>query len=690
MSSYIIDKNYRLLCFDEGTKRRFPDLQVGDICYRTFNKTDSPCTGCRCFLKRDVNKTRYYNRTIQKDVTASFHRLIGPEDGEHYLVLVEEQEPSGAGRDTLMDGESIRKGSDEDIDEIDLLTGLYRYRTFASRAIALLQQKPMEKWVMAAIDIEHFKLFNLRFGDSAGDRILNEIGTYLNALKEQEPRGCEVGYWGEDDFYAVLPEDEDLIRKISADITNLIAGFGRENRFLPCIGVYRLAEHTSFRGMCDRAQLAVAAAKDSIHAKIIWFEESMLGGMEKKQHMLEATQAGLKNREFVVYMQPKCNLNTGKVVGLEALVRWKKPDGRIVPPGEYLPYMENVGLITDLDLYVWEEVCRKLRTWMDDAEHAVLPVSVNVSIVDIHAIDVPQVMQQLIQKYEIPARYLEIEITESVYAKEQELVIHTVRRLQQMGFTVMMDDFGSGYSSLNMLKDLPIDILKIDIKFLELEGENREKGISILQSVIRLANLMHLRVVAEGVETMEQVDLLLKLGCLYGQGYYYYRPMPLSEIQELMNQESRVDVRGIRTREIEYIDTTDLFSDHIISDVVMNNILGAVAFYEIRGGKPVITHINDHYCKLVGINLMDMEDRTDFLMDFYSERDRNNLLSGFQEAYENRIQGAKRIIRRRRREEEILWLLEGIYYLWDHEGNHCFCVTCQDVTQEHLRKMLEC
>ncbi|MDO5407000.1 MAG: GGDEF domain-containing phosphodiesterase [Eubacteriales bacterium] len=689
MSSYIIDKNYQLLCFDEGTKRRFPDLQVGDICYREFNKTDTPCKGCRCFLNRDVNKTRYYNRTIQKEVTASFNRLIGPEDDEHYLVLIDEQDAADGKSSGEADGTDSQSGMDEDIDEIDLLTGLYRYRTFASRAIELLRQKPMDKWVMLAIDIEHFKLFNIRFGDSAGDRILNEIGTYLNALKEQEPQGCEVGYWGEDDFYAVLPEDEGLIQQIYDDIARLIAGFGRENRFRPCVGVYRLAQHTSFRGMCDRAQLAVTAAKNSIHAKIIWFEESMLGGMEKKQHMLEAVEAGLKNREFVIYMQPKCNLNTGKVVGLEALVRWKKPDGQIIPPGEYLPYMENVGLITELDLYVWEEACRELRGWMDNPEHVLLPVSVNVSIVDIHAIDVPQVLQQLTQKYGIPAKCLEIEITESVYAKEQELVIYTVHRLQELGFTVLMDDFGSGYSSLNMLKDLPIDILKIDMKFLELEGESREKGISILQSVIRLANLMHLKVIAEGVETMEQTDLLLKLGCLYGQGYYYYRPMPMEEIYQLLNQKNKVDIRGIRSREIEYIDTSDLFSDHIISDVVMNNILGAVAFYEIREGKPVITHINDHYCKLVGINLMDMEDRTDFLMDFYSERDRNNLIAGFQEAYENRIQGAKRIIRRKRR-DEILWLLEGIYYLWEHEGNHCFCVTCQDVTQEHLRKMLEC
>ena len=174
-----------------------------------------------------------------------------------------------------------------------------------------------------------------------------------------------------------------------------------------------------------------------------------------------------------------------------------------------------------------------------------LPISVNVSIADIYAINVPEVLQSLTEQYEIEPRYLEVEITESVYAKETSTIRDTVEKLMKAGFTVLMDDFGSGYSSLNALKDIKVDILKIDMRFLHIDEERSEHGIDILQSVVQLANTMELPMIVEGVETKAQVDMLLSLGCLYAQGYYYYRPMPVSEMKDLIMQKEKIDVSDI-------------------------------------------------------------------------------------------------------------------------------------------------
>ncbi|WP_418474255.1 putative bifunctional diguanylate cyclase/phosphodiesterase [Frisingicoccus sp.] len=544
MPSYIIDRDYRLLYFDSVTKLRFPKVTAGEVCYRVFNKTENPCRGCRCFQYDSEKKTRYYNRNVEREVLTSFTPLSGAKENDAWLVTLEEYVP-----DTDVEDENPEGFSDsESVDEVDLLTGLYRYRTFARRAISMLRKKPMDQWAMMAVDIRHFKLFNLQFGDDAGDQILSQIGTYLNSIQQQKTGNCEVGYWGEDDFYLVLPDDDGLIRQIETGIIRLIEKYDRQNSFPPCIGVYHLTEHASFRSLCDRAQLAASAAKQRVRDRIVYFEESMIKDLEHRHELGNAIRKGLKNREFVVFMQPKCNLNTGKIVGMEALARWKKADGAIVLPGDFIPYMEETGLITDLDVYMWEEVCRELRSVMDDEKEMLLPVSVNVSIADVYALDVPEVFRTLVERYGVPPKYLEVEITESIYARDTERINDMVHQLRKDGVTVLMDDFGSGYSSLNMLKDISVDILKIDMNFLAMNGENEHRGIDILRSVIQLADKMQIAVIAEGVETREQIELLRKMGCVYGQGYYYYRPMPMKELQKLIAQKENIDICGIPNR----------------------------------------------------------------------------------------------------------------------------------------------
>ena len=229
----------------------------------------------------------------------------------------------------------------------------------------------------------------------------------------------------------------------------------------------------------------------------------------------------LTNHEFVLHWQPQCNTRTERIVGLEALVRWQHPSRGIVMPGAFIPVLERNNFIASLDLYVWEEACRHIRSWIDRGG-VPIPVSVNISRADLYAIDVVEALEGLVSRYDLDHRLLELEITESAYAEDEKMA-DAVARLKGLGFTILMDDFGSGYSSLNMLKDITVDILKIDMGFLARQDQS-QRSESILEAIVSMARFMDLRIIAEGAETKEQVDFLQGIGCDYAQGYYFYVP----------------------------------------------------------------------------------------------------------------------------------------------------------------------
>ena len=274
-------------------------------------------------------------------------------------------------------------------------------------------------------------------------------------------------------------------------------------------------------------------------------------------------------------------------------------------PGYFIPVMESNGLITELDMKVWEQVCQTLQDWIKSG-HKVIPISVNVSSVDIYAIDVVEHFKNLVRKYGLPPEYVELEITESAYVEEYKVITGVAEALRNAGFTVLMDDFGSGYSSLNMLKDVNVDVLKIDMKFLKMDENTMDKGMGILEAVTRMANIMGLRMIAEGVETEDQINYLLNMGCIYGQGYFFYKPLPVEEIKALLNDENNVDYRGIQARKIEHVRFKDLFQSELASDSILNNILGPIAIYDVYCDNVELLQVNDKYCLLVGQDPVDL------------------------------------------------------------------------------------
>ena len=248
---------------------------------------------------------------------------------------------------------------------------------------------------------------------------------------------------------------------------------------------------------------------------------------------LDDINQAFDNNEFCFYLQPKCNAETGAIVGAEALVRWNHPEYGLVSPGEFIPLLERESMVTRFDLFIWRSVCEMLSRWDGEGRNLV-PVSVNVSMTDIEAIDVARVLGDLLDRFSIDARLLQVEITESAIAQNMDVVEETIRDLHARGIAVLMDDFGSAYSSLNMLKDINVDAIKLDMKFVDLNADNAAKGLKIIESVIDMAYQLRLSIIAEGAQTAEQVSKLRELGCMYIQGYYFYRPLTVGKMEDLL------------------------------------------------------------------------------------------------------------------------------------------------------------
>ena len=571
-------------------------------------------------------------------------------------------------------------------DKINNLTGLYNKETFFDKAESILRRKNDKEYCVIAIDIEHFKLFNEWYGRKVGDNLLNDIGKELKPI--QNNGDGAAGYMGEDDFCIIIPQDDKAIESIQKNIINIVKNYGDNVGFLPIFGIYKASDKTiSVKDMYDKALIAAMSVKGNYAKRYAVYNKNMSIKMEETQRILTEVRRGLKNGEFTFYAQPKCNMMTGKIISLESLARWNHPEKGLVFPDYFIPVLEKNGLITELDLYIWEEVCKSIRSWIDNG-YNIVPISINVSRADIYSIDVPKTIKKLVEKYDIEPRLLEIEITESIYAEQYDTITEMVGKLRSYGFKVFMDDFGSGYSSLNMLKEVNVDVLKIDMRFLQMDETSSDKGIGILEAISSMARLLGLSVIVEGVETEKQMDILLNLGCIYGQGYYFYRPMPKEFFENLLRDENNIDLRGITARQMDRLSIKELFNDELFSDTLMNNILGGIAFYSVSGDNVEIIRVNEEYFKVTGTNPVDLEARKgNALQDVYKD-DRKKTLEIFDDAYKNILSGADGDIRRKKDDGSIIWMHIRVFFLKEENDRKLYYGTISDVTERKLKEQI--
>lgn len=680
--TYIVDESYRIQYMSKALAKQFSNFKPGEICYEKFRGREKPCRNCP--LAHPNRKTDlFYNEDQGKWLKINAGEVEWPGARNCRVILAKdiyEEDMDNLCRFVNMKKEIMERRNPGKTEK-NKLTGLFARNPFFTQTETFLRvnETAAGKYCLVAIDIEHFKLFNEWYGQVAGDKLLREIGAHLNKMRQEF--GGIAGYMGGDDFVIVLPNDEKVLENLKCRITGFVRAYGGHTGFLPAFGFYVIDDISlSASQMYDRAILAQETVKGNYAVRCAYYSSDMKTRLENNHVLLTEVQAGLERDEFIYYLQPKCNLNTGKIVGLESLVRWKHPEKGIVAPGYFIPVMESNGLITELDMKVWEQVCQTLQEWIKSG-HKVIPISVNVSSVDIYAIDVVEHFKNLVRKYGLPPEYVELEITESAYVEEYKVITGVAEALRNAGFTVLMDDFGSGYSSLNMLKDVNVDVLKIDMKFLKMDENTMDKGMGILEAVTRMANIMGLRMIAEGVETEDQINYLLNMGCIYGQGYFFYKPLPVEEIKILLNDENNVDYRGIQARKIEHVRFKDLFQSELASDSILNNILGPIAIYDVYCDNVELLQVNDKYCLLVGQDPVDLAENVQ-VMEAIHPDDRKKMQNIFQRSFQRLAEGAEGTVRRRREDGQYIWINIKAFFLREQDGHKMFYGAVRDVSEE--------
>ena len=566
------------------------------------------------------------------------------------------------------DSNMISKGRDS-------LTNLLLEKEFFAKCQELMASKPQEQWCLISIDIKHFRFFDEWYGKETGDLLLAKFGATLMESKA-EFNGIS-GYFGKDDFGVLMPYDEKKIQKLQEKLKSVILSFGSTAGFIPVFGVAMMEKGLSLNDAFDRATIASAKAKADVSKSICVYTPEMQFLAQKESRLLSEYMQAFKNDEITFFLQPQCRISSGKIVGVEALARWVKPDGSVVSPALFVPILEKYGFIPDLDMHIWDKACKSLRAWIDKG-YVPIPVSLNVARADLFAIDVAQCFIDLADKYNLPHKYIKVEITESSYVEAAELVTKLVEKLHKNGFTVLMDDFGSGYSSLNMLSSLEIDAIKLDINFLRFEGKDYEKAVHVLESVVNMAKVIGLPIIVEGVEKKEHVDFIESLGCRYIQGYYFYKPMPMSELKPIIENPDNLDNRGFVVKLNEQIRIREFLDKNIFSDSMLNNILGPVAFYSWNGKKTDIVRYNEQFYQAV--HVPEFSERLDNIERFIHKDDAEKMYNAFRKAIQDKLMGASEILRFYTPDGTILSFSIHFYYLGKQENGERFYGSAQNVT----------
>ena len=443
--------------------------------------------------------------------------------------------------------------------QYDRVTGVYSKEYFCQQVRDILFRNPDMKYDVLCSDIEDFKLINDTFGMAAGDRLLRQVAK-LCTQRLGDHGIC--GRLSADQFACLLEHREDYADEMFTQSDSRInSGFGDQNVIMK-YGIYTVEDRdVSVEQMCDRALLAAHSIKGKYGKHFALYDDKLRGTLLRRQAITDGMETALATGQFEVYLQPKYQLRDGRLAGAEALVRWNHPEWGLQPPAEFIPIFERNGFITKLDQYVWERVCALMQEW-DEKGYPRVIISVNVSRMDIYNTSLVDLLTGIVQRHGLSPSRLHLEITESAYTDTSRQLIDTLCALRRLGFVIEMDDFGSGYSSLNMLTEMPIDVLKLDMKFIQTEI-TRPTGQGILRFIVDLARWMKLSVVAEGVETREQLERLQNNGCDYAQGYYFAKPMPVENfVSVLTAQTPPPDLKNSRSAgSVDSMDRTLLVAD---------------------------------------------------------------------------------------------------------------------------------
>lgn len=427
---------------------------------------------------------------------------------------------------------SLRKMAENNLESNrTFMTGLYNLRAFQYKAAEEMRENPNLRFALIMLDLANFKSVNEFCGRTAGDELLKCIA---NALREYEGEHVVLSHFRADIFAMMTPfeKEEDLIA-ITKQIGSRIESFKMNCKVLPAFGIcIATGPDMLVSLMKDYANMALKTIKGKFYAKYAFYTEEMSRQMLFEKQIENEIVDALEKEQLKLYIQPKVNMETKEIIGGEALVRWQHPTRGLISPGIFIPIIEKNGFIINVDAYVWREVFRFIGTRLKEKKKAV-PISINISRLHVYDQSFKERLVSLQKEFQVPPRYVPLELTESGFLETQEIMYENMKYLKQQGFQLSMDDFGTGYSAMMMLKNEPVDEIKIDKGFLD--NIDNDKSRIIVSNTIEMLKRLQMDIVAEGVEDADQQEFLLECGCEKAQGFLYYKPMPVEEFAALLS-----------------------------------------------------------------------------------------------------------------------------------------------------------
>ncbi|MEZ3425828.1 MAG: bifunctional diguanylate cyclase/phosphodiesterase [Lachnospiraceae bacterium] len=427
---------------------------------------------------------------------------------------------------------SLRKMAENNLESNRaFMTGLYNLRAFQYKAAEEMLENPELRFALIVMDIANFKSVNEFCGRTMGDELLKCIA---GAFKEHSGEHVVLSHFRADIFAMLTPfqKDSDLIEKIKR-IEQRIEAFQIPCKVLPSFGICVATDSKMpVSLMRDYATMAMKTIKGKFYADYAFFSDEMRQTMLMEKQIENDMVEALKTGQFRLFIQPKVNMKSGEIIGGEALVRWHHPVNGIIGPGQFIPVLEKNGFIINVDIHVWNEVFRFIGNRLQEGKK-VVPISINISRLHVYDSSFRENLVKMKEEYHVPPKLVPLELTESGFLEAAEVMYENLKYLKTQGFTLSMDDFGTGYSTMTMLKNQPVDEIKIDKGFMD-DIQNDRSRI-VVKNTIHMLKELDMDVIVEGVEDKEQQDFLIECGCRKAQGFYYYRPMPVEEFEAILD-----------------------------------------------------------------------------------------------------------------------------------------------------------
>ncbi|MBO4952961.1 MAG: EAL domain-containing protein [Lachnospiraceae bacterium] len=543
----VVDKNsFEVMYFNENAQEYFPKLSLNSKCYACMHQESGPCADCPVHKITENNPTvscTKKSRLIDEPLDVRMTTINWSSDSHSFLISTSTHKETKA--------EKLKKELEQNINiekriaeasYRDIITGYGNFEKFKVDAQTILNDNPDTDYVMFYFNIKNFKYINETYGHNVGDQTLKAVADVLNKYMQEGETFARVI----SDTYIMLihSKAEDpfmsIFNNIKAEVHD--ACLAIQDRFVVdfTTGILIIDEtmHSySINRLVDRAMMAGKSIDASTGVSYAFYDDEYHKKVLNEAQLENSIHGALENNEFCAYVQPKYDIASKSLIGGELLVRWMSPSKGFLEPASFIPSFEKNGFIYQIDCFMLEQACKSIRRYLD-SDIYVIPFSVNLSRVTLAHPDFLSKVQEIVERYYIPHHYLEFEITESIFSENYALMIDVLTKLKSLDFIINMDDFGTGYSSLTLLRDLPIDVIKLDHDFLSRSATNDKNAVSILRSIIDMAHTLDIRVVSEGIETVEQLDMLRSINCEIGQGFLFAKPMPIEDYDKMIKDYS--------------------------------------------------------------------------------------------------------------------------------------------------------